>query len=244
MASTLLPLVGMGLALGEAIQTLTYLDDHIAEGWDVPKSVPYREFAGLVRTGDLILTSSTSITSMTRMFTKSLWSHVGMAYVGGDGRLFEWSSHNGSENIDNSAGVVCGGPQLVPMERLAAESGTVFWRPVRMTDAQRDAVPAVVEKFAYRLRFSDNVEFLSYLGWPFSKIFAGYGGGMACPHIVASTYASVGALMLDRDISLYTPESFSDTGDARWIVPVGITSMVMGFDATRLVRLPHLCCKK
>lgn len=241
MAATLLPLAGIGFALGEAVQALTYLDDKIGEGWDVTKSVPYRDFKANVKTGDLLLQSSTSITSMTRMWTRSLWSHVGMAYIDEQsGILYEWSAHNESEGVSNSLGVVCGGPQLVPLERMAAESGTVFWKPVRMSEFQRHGIGSVVGNLAYKLKFSDNVEFLSYLGWPFSKIFAGYGGGMACPHTVAATYTAVGVITLDRDISLYTPESFSDSGDAKWNVPVGLTNMVVGFDATSLVRLPHL----
>jgi hypothetical protein len=226
------------LALGSAAQAITYLDDKMGDGWDVP-SISYRDFMAQVQTGDLILTSSTSITSMTRMWTHSLWSHVGMVYR--DDKLYEWSAHNESESMTNSRGVVCGGPQLVPLENLVAESGTVFWRRVNMTTEQRANINDVVDRLAYKLQFSDNVEFLSYLGWPFSRIFAGYGGGMACPHVVAATYMAVGVMNLDRDISIYTPESFSDTGDAKWNVPVGLTNMVVGFDTTSLVHLPRLC---
>lgn len=223
------------MALGTAAEAITYLDDSMGEGWDVP-SVTYRDFITNVKTGDLILTSSTQITSPTRIITKSLWSHVGIAYFDENNSLYEWSSHIESEGIDNSIGTVCGGPQLVPMERLAVESGTIFWRPVHTIDAER--IRAVVRQFAYKLRFSAKLEFFAYAGWPFSKIFAGHGGGMACPHIVAATYAGSGELELDRDLSLYTPESFSDTGDAKWNVAVGQTRMVVGFDATSLVRLP------
>jgi hypothetical protein len=223
--------------LGKIAGALTYLDDSMGEGWDV-ESVPYSQFSAEVKTGDLLLTSSTSVYSINRMMSNSLWSHVGMAYRGDDGIIYEWSAHNSVEDIDNSKGINWGGPQLVPLDHLVAESGTVFWRPVVLTEDQRSHIGMLVDKFAYKLPFSNYAEFLSYLGWPFSKFFAGYGGGMACPHIVALTYVSIGAIRLDRDISLYTPESLSDTGDAKWNAPVGITSMVVGFDATRLVRLP------
>ena len=60
------------LALGSVVQSITYLDDSIGEGWDVP-SVPYREFISKVKTGDILLSSSTSATSWTtRIYTRSL----------------------------------------------------------------------------------------------------------------------------------------------------------------------------
>ena len=239
MSSSLLRASVIALAFGKAAHTLTYLDDSMAEGFGAG-SVSYRDFVEQVQNGDLILTSSTSVTSINRIMTGSLWSHVGMAYVAKDGRIYEWSAHSSNEVIDNSNGIPCGGPQLVPLDRLVAESGAVFWRPVNMAEDQRAGIGPIVKKLAYKLPFSDNVEFLSYLGWPFSKMFAGYGGGMACPHIVAATYATVGAIDLDRDVSLVTPESFSETGDAKWNVSVGRTSMVVGFDATRLVKIPPL----
>jgi len=136
-------------------------------------------------------------------------------------------------------GVVMGGPQLVPMEVLVAYSGTVFWRSVEIDETQRQVgIGKVVDQMAYKLKFSSNIEFLSYIGWPFSSLFEGYGGGMACPHVVAATYGAIGALNLDRNMTLYTPESLSDTGDAKWLVPVGLTNMVVGFDATSLIKLP------
>ena len=232
-------------ALGTAASAVTYLDDTVAEGCDQP-SVSYHEFRKQVRTGDLILCSSTLITSFTRIWTQSLWSHVGMAYFDDNDTLYEWSSHNKTESITNSMNIVRGGPQLVAMERLAAESGTVFWQPVTLNDEQRARISNVVRLLAYRLKFSSNVEMLTYAGGPFARWFAGYGGGMACPHVVAATYGAIGALELDRDLATYTPEMLSETGDAKWLVPTGTTKMVVGYDSTSLINLPkkisiHTC---
>jgi hypothetical protein len=232
-------------SVGRIAQAISYLDDGIGEGDDVQLSVPYSEFEREARDGDLLLTSSTEITSMTRMVTSSLWSHTGMVYRVGD-VICEWSAHNESEEIGNTIGIPSGGPQLVPVENLVAVSGTVFWRPaLALSDAQRAGVGSVVRQLAYKLRFSDSIEFLAYAGWPFSKIFAGYGGGMACPHVVAATYAAIGALDLDRNLALYTPESFSESGDALWKPRdlFGGIRMVVGYDATRLIRLPRLSKK-
>ena len=248
MIATLLGGAALAAAVGGLARTATYLDDGIGEGDDVQLSVPYSEFEREARDGDLLLTSSTLITSMARMVTRSLWSHSGMVYRAplpgcGDDIICEWSAHNISEEIGNTVGVACGGPQLVPVENLVAESGTVFWRPaLALSHEQRCGVGHVVSQLAYKLRFSSSIEFLAYAGWPFSKIFAGYGGGMACPHVVAATYAAIGALYLDRNIALFTPDSFSETGDAKWIPQdlFGATRMVVGYDARRLVRLPDL----
>ena len=239
MAATILGGAVASMAIAGLARTITYLDDSIGEGEQV-ESVPFSEFRQRVRTGDMLLTSSTEITSMTRMYTQSLWSHIGIACFApsNNNRLYEWSSHNETENIGNSWGIVCGGPQLVPVENLAAESGTIFWRPMGLKDKQRLGIRDVVQGMAYRSHFSDAAELLVYLGWPFTTIFAGYGGGMACPHVVAATYAAVGALELDRDVSVYTPEMLSDSGDAKWLEPTGRTKMVVGYDSSSLVLLP------
>ena len=230
---------GLGtFAIGALMNALAYMDDCIGEGLDV-KSVPYREFADNVSTGDLIFTSSTSNTSITRMITHSLWSHVGIAYHDHNGRLYEWSSHNEAEGITNSLGITYGGPQLIPMENLVAESGTIFWKQVRLTDAQRRTVRTTIKQYAYKLGFSSYVEFASYFAKPLASMFSGYKGGMACSHIVATTCAAAGAIEIDKDIAAYTPQCLSDTGDAKWLVPVGTTKMVVGFDATSLVALPQ-----
>lgn len=240
-------IAGAAVLTATAARYISYLDDGIADGDDVPLSVPYSEFERDALDGDLLLTSSTEITSMTRMYTHSLWSHVGVLYrAPPSGIICEWSAHNESENIGNTAEFVCGGPQLVPVENLVAVSGTVFWKPALLLSAnQRAGIASVVRQLAYKLRFSSNVEFLAYAGWPFSSLLAGYGGGLACPHVVAATYAAIGALELDRNLALYTPENFSDTGDAKWVSRdmFGATRMVVGYDSTRLIKLPRLSKK-
>lgn len=237
-------------SIGHVASRLSYLDDGIGEGDDVQLSVPYSEFYQYARDGDLLLTSSTCITSLTRMVTRSLWSHVGIVYRApldtGKDLICEWSAHNSSEMITNTSGRVCGGPQLVPLEHLVAESGTVFWRPaLALSEFQRSRVAGIVQQLAYKIRFSSGLEFLAYAGWPFSEIFAGYGGGMNCTHIVAATYAAMGALELDRNLALYTPESLSETGDAQWRPHdlFGAARMVVGYNATSLIKLPQLTKK-
>lgn len=237
----------VALGLGGLARWATHLEDSIIE--DI-QSIPYRDFIKTVKTGDLILTSSTEITSMTRMVTNSLWSHCGIAYWGPDPRtgkrsLYEWSAHSDTEHVLNSKGEFdCSGPQLVPLEFLASLNGSVFWRRVDMTEEQRAFVDKAVEVMAYKIRFSTLAEFMVYLGKPFSSLCDGMGGGMACPHVVASTYIGSGVIDLDRNLSQYTPKSFSDIGDALWSVNVAPTKMVVGYDATSLVSLPARLHKK
>lgn len=229
-------MAGLGLAglfVGKALGALTYLDDTV--DFD---SVSYSDFYKHAKTGDLLLFSSTYVTSMTRMWTHSQWSHVGMVYrAPNDNRIYEWSAHNSNEEILNSKGSSCGGPQLVPLENVVAESGCVYWKPLALSAHQRDTVADIIKLYAYKIGFSSNVEFLSYVCKPLSKVFAGYGSGMACPHIVAATLQAMDAIEIDRNISLYIPEHFSDTGDVKWKVGTERTKMVVGYDINSLIRL-------
>ena len=233
-------LIGGGLvalSLGNLVRLASHWEDDIVEDVD---TVSYKDFISCVKTGDLLLTSSTEISSITRAFTDSLWSHCGIAYWAfdpdsGTKALYEWSSHCKEENVLNSRGVFgTGGPQLVPVEFLASMAGAVFWRRVDMDDAQRQCVQRAVDALAYKVRFSATSEFLVYCGL---SVFDGFGGGMACSHVVASTYGGGGVVDLKSNLSQYTPKSFSETGNAAWTVNVAPTKMVGGYDATTLIRL-------
>lgn len=230
----------IALILGGLSRWVTHMDDTIVE--DI-QTVPFREFIKTVKTGDLILTSSTELSSMTRMVTNSLWSHCGIAYWNddpktGERKLYEWSAHSENEHVLNSRGEFgSSGPQLVSLDFLVGLNGSVFWRRVDMSDEQRSNVAIAVEAMAYKIRFSSLTEFMVYLGKPFSSIYDGFGGGMACSHVVAATYIGCKVIDLDRNLSQYTPKSFSDIGDALWNVNVAPIKMVVGYDATSLVRL-------
>lgn len=225
----------VALALGGLAQWATHYDDSVTEDMN---AVTYKDFVASVHTGDLLLTSSTEISSITRMFTNSLWSHCGIAYWEGD-RLYEWSAHNETEGLLNSRSEHGrGGPQLVPLEYLVSAAGSVFWRRVDMTEEQRGRVGEAVHKLGYSdIGFSMLPEFLVYLGIPFVSLFDGFGGGLACPHVVAATYAGAGCMDLRGPLSTYTPKSFSDVGDALWKVNVAPTKMVLGYDTTNLINI-------
>lgn len=227
----------VAFGLGGLLRWTTHFEDDIVENID---DISYRDFVKEVKTGDLILTSSTELTSITRMFTNSLWSHCGIAYWGDDGKLYEWSAHSETEHVLNSRGEFdCSGAQLVPVEYLAALNGSVFWRRVDMKESQRSYVKKAIDAIAYKIRFSTLTEFMVYLGSPFAALFDGVGGGMACSHVVAATYIGAGVMDIDRKLSQYTPKSFSDIGDALWKVNTAPIKMVVGYDATTLVRLQN-----
>jgi hypothetical protein len=224
----------IALTLGGLARWVTHLDDDAVT--DI-NTINYKTFINTVNTGDLLLTSSTEVSSPTRNYTNSLWSHCGIAYWL-DNKLYEWSAHGESEQVLNSLGFEgYSGPQLVPVDFLASLSGAVFWRKVGMSEVQRSFVGKAVAKLAYKLQFSSKREFLVYLGRPWVSMFDGVGDGMACPHVVAATYGGAGVIDIDRRLSQYTPKSFCDVGDAKYRVRVGPIKMVLGYDTTTLVNL-------
>jgi hypothetical protein len=239
----------VALAIGGLTEMVTYMGDDIDDPSDDNPivSVPYSEFAEKAKTGDLLLISCP--TSMTRMFTKSLWSHCGIVWRPrphhGHGQMmmststiYEWSSHRIGEQVMNSIGKPFNGTQFVPLDYLAADNGAIYWRPVSLTEEQRDRLYEFTDAMAYKVSFSEYPEFAAYLGSAAAEVFNGFGTGMVCSHTVAATYMSIDALALDRHLSQYSPETFSPTGDARWLVPVDEqVKMVVGFDTSRLVSL-------
>lgn len=232
----------MAAALGGILKSVSYLGDDLdTPGGNRVESVSYAEFVKEARTGDLILTSCP--TSVSRIFTKSLWSHCGMVWrdASAGGKLYEWSSHTEEEAVMNSnGGTPTGGSQLVPLEYLASDNGAIFWRQVGLDDGQVRKLDEFVGKFKYKLEFSSFPELLAYLGPVMAKFFNGYGTGMVCSHTVAATYMAVEALTNDRHLSQFCPETFAPTGDASWLVPVSETvKMVVGFDTRELISIPR-----
>lgn len=223
--------------LGKAAHRFTFMGEDIMAGGNV-ESVSYSTFRERAKTGDLVLTSSTAITSVSRMVTQSIWSHCGVVWQDRDGSLYEWSSHSEGEGVPNTIGRPFGGAQLVPLDYLASDNGTIYWRPIGLNAAQRKCVDKMVDEFKYGVKFSDTPEFLSYFGPIMAKAFNGFGAGMACSHLVATTYIAANAIALDRHITQYTPKTFSDSGDAEWLVEVSErVKMVVGFDTSRLISL-------
>ena len=231
----------MAYGFGKVVDRFSYMGDDIVSGGEV-ETVSYAKFVAKARTGDLILTSSTAITSLSRVVTKSIWSHCGIVWKRPeDGVLFEWSSHNDAEGVPNTAGRPFAGAQLVPLDYLAADNGAIYWRAVELDKVQRSDVCAVVDRLKYRVGFSDTPEFLAYFGPVMARLFNGFGSGMACSHLVAATYMAANAMALDRHLTQFTPKTFSESGDAGWLVEVAPrVSMVVGFDTSRMVRLRGL----
>ena len=120
---------------------------------------------------------------------------------------------------------------------LASESGTVFWRPALLEETARNIVKEFIEKTAYKIKFSNYIEFFGYWSMALANALDGYGGGMACSHIVAATYLACHAIELTKPLTQYVPNCFSEDGDVRWLVNVGCTKMVLGYDTSTLIRL-------
>lgn len=226
--------------LAKALHSMTYWGDDVAYGGHV-ESVPYSEFAAKAKSGDLILTSGMAFTSVSRLFTKSIWSHCGIVWRDPKtGALYEWSSHNGGEEVLNDRGPSrpVSGTQLVPLEYLAADNGCICWRPVDLDDSQRKRLGEVIDALKYRVEFASIPEWVAHMGGVMKLLFENSGWGMLCSHTVALTYAAIDAIALDRGMTGFVPKTFSDEGDAVWQVPVSDTvKYVVGFDTKSLVNL-------
>lgn len=240
--STLLSALGSSLAMwgiGKIANRMTYMGDDVDDG-EHALSVSYAKFSKTAKTGDLILTSSTAITSVYRMVSRSIWSHCGIVWKDPKtGVLYEWSSHNPTENVCNTKGIDhFGGTQLVPLSYLASDNGCLFWRRVDLSKVQQDKLNRYIESTKYRVNFSDPAEFIAMLTPVTAKFLNGFGSGMACCHTVATSYIAADVIALDRHITQFHPASFSDTGDVSWQVPVDDkVRMVVGFDTRDLIDL-------
>ena len=240
--SALLSILGSSLAMwgmGKIANRMTYMGDDVDDG-EYAQSISYSKFSKMAKTGDLILTSASAITSVSRMISKSIWSHCGIVWKDPKtGKLYEWSSHNHSEDVHNTEGIVnFGGTQLVPLSYLASDNGCLFWRRVNLSVDQQDKLNKYVEATKYKVTFSDSLEFVAMLTPVTAKLFNGFGSGMACCHTVAASYIAANVIALDRHITQFTPSSFSDTGDVSWQVPVDDhVYMVVGFDTRDLINL-------
>ena len=225
----------MAMAVGGIANSITYLGDDLDTSDALVETVPYSTFLKKARTGDLILTSCP--TSVSRIATKSLWSHCGILWRDPNTNImYEWSAHMGDEKVMNTSGKYFDGCQLVPLDYLASDNGAIFWRQVSLDRQQRQKMDEFVDTIKYTVEFSQLPELLAYMGPTAGKIFNGFGTGMVCSHIVAATYMAVDAIANDRHLSQYSPETFSSTGDASWLVPVSSkANMVVGFDTSRLI---------
>jgi len=225
----------MAMAVGGLARTITYLGDDLDSSTGPAISVSYSKFKQRAKSGDLILTSCP--TSVSRVVTKSLWSHCGIIWRDPETDvMYEWSSHMREEGVMNTQGDRFGGCQLVPLDYLASSNGTVFWRQVRLDPNQRQKLDDFIGKMKYTVEFSAYPEFLAYFGPVMAKIFNGFGTGMVCSHTVAVTYMAIEAMANDRHLSQYCPETFAPTGDASWLVPISpYVNIVVGFDTSRLI---------
>jgi hypothetical protein len=204
-------------------------------------SVPWHVFCEKARTGDVILTSNTSVLTVSRVVTRSAWTHCGILYRDEEsGSLYEWSAHTAAEGVINERGDTSeGGAQLVPLEFQASSYGGFFWRPMReFRKRERARLSESIKALAHQAEFSDLYELGALLGGPFASAFNGSSGGMLCSHVVALSYMAAGAIANDRHITQFVPDTFGPDGDAAWLLPVSpVAYSVTGCDTGRLIKL-------
>lgn len=233
---SLLLLNGISCATAYVANKISCYNDDIATS-SYLKSVRYSDFYREARTGDLLLFSSTSLLSLTRPLTETIWTHVGVLIVSENKKFFEWSSHCDNEEIPNTKGSYFNGTQFVSLDNLVAQNGTFFWCKVSMTDKQRRLVLDFANSVAYKYSFSSMIEFAAYFNGV-SKYFSGYGAGLNCAHTVALTYYYAGVIEINKNISLFKPCDFVVDDLSRWLVDVSYPYMIIGYNFQDMFKIP------
>lgn len=183
--------------------------DNIGEGAEVYSST-FKNFRSKSKTGDLILTSATTLTSVTRFVTTSLYSHVGVIYKKGT-IIYEWSSHSTAEQLGNGSGT-----QLNRIEDIIANSGQIFWCPIEIDEEKARRIEEYIGASLQKMDFPSIFSFISYGKGPFSKLSDEM--TVNCAQLVALTYLAADAIEIDRYIGYYTPSSFVDGDNVKWRV--------------------------
>ncbi|MDT8447966.1 MAG: hypothetical protein RRB13_13825 [bacterium] len=175
-----------------------------------------------MKTGDLLLFSGTSATSMViRLGTRSRWSHVGMVMVLEEfDEVMLWESTTLTDVEDAETKTYRAGVQLVPLSaRLANYPGDVVWRPLQLQAGQDrkeiGKVLAVLRKEWKLKRYESDM-------WELMKAaYDGPGGQnqedlgeMFCSEMVSEAYQRCGLLAEVDQGGLpsneYTPKDFSE----------------------------------
>lgn len=218
------------------LQMLTRLED--AEESD-KESVNYSEFREAVKTGDILLSSSTELNSVTRWVTGSPWSHCGLAYVDPkDGKIYEWSAHCEEEGLISRKGGCYGGAQLIEVNQLIATSGSLFWRPIDSSKSNRRKISRVIEAWDKTPScFPSYGEFVIDFMMMGSKSCY---GKLVCSQVVAATLASCDVIELTgKKLHKCVPMDFSEEGNSvSWNRTPSNTRCIVGCDSSQLVDLP------
>jgi hypothetical protein len=182
----------------------------------------YMDIRDRIDTGDLVLFSGKGgVSAGIKWFTRSSWSHVGMAL-----RLPEWDmvllwESTVINNVkDVEEGRVLQGVQLTPLsERLARYDGDVAIRhlEVERTPAMASALRQLREQFRGRPYEGKHIELLkSAYDGPFGRNHEDL-SSLFCSEMVAEAYQAMDLLPPRPASNEYTPRDFSAAGKLKLV---------------------------
>ncbi len=175
----------------------------------------YSEIRNSLRTGDIILFSGKGTISRTiQMFTRSKWSHVGMAIRSEEwDMLLSWESTTLSKLKDIQSDTARQGVQLVPLsERIRTYDGDIGIRQL----GDHDTKPSYMKE--QLMKFRQEVRGRPYEQNKLELIKSAYDGpfghneedlsSIFCSELVAEAYQRMGFLSEHMSSNEYTPADF------------------------------------
>lgn len=173
-----------------------------------------------LRTGDIILFSGHgAISNLIKLFTKSEWSHVGIALRNGTTDLYIWESTTLSDVDDVIDHIKKKGVQLVSFaERTEKYHGKIAVRHlqgVTMDDAEADALKQLIIELENRPYEEHLIDLLKSSVDTYGKEWHNEGdlSSLFCSELIATAYQHLGLLNKTEVADEYTPKDFSSAGN-------------------------------
>lgn len=175
----------------------------------------YQTLRHELKTGDIVLTSGTSLFSHAiRWMTKSRWSHVGMIVRAEQWDfVLMWESTTGVRIKDVESAKISHGVQLVPLsERLKAYDGNFAIRHLSrpLTENETQTLSRFRHEVSGRT-FDYNMVELFRAAWD-SGIMSDNHEDLSClfcSELIAETFQALGFLDENRPSNEYVPSDFS-----------------------------------
>lgn len=210
------------------------------------------EVCDIVRSGDIVLFSGASMTSLfVTTFCASQYSHIGIVYrpPGEEPMLFESikSDDDGSPNVDVRTGKHRVGVRLVNLRMLLdsfrghAVAVRTLVSPASMNIADTlsehmtQVLAQCIEKYGY-LPYEHRWFNFVVARYNFIRLSIEHPDALFCSELVARCYQEAGLLPRWRSTVQYLPDDFSQVGDVHLTYPLS-PSVVLGVDTMDVVRL-------
>lgn len=234
----------------EALRRVNFLPKKDAPDSDCSLSI--KDACAIVRSGDIVLFSGSSWTSIfVTLFCASQYSHIGIVYrpPGSEPMLFESikSDDDGSPNMDVRTGKPRVGVRLVDL-RLLLESFRGHAIAIRtlitptsmnvvrdLGDHMTECLSAAIKSYGH-LPYEHHWFNFLIARYKFIDLDCAQPDALFCSELVARCLQEAGLLPKSRSSVQYLPDDFSQVGDIRLLFPLA-PSVIMGAHNTDIVRL-------